>query len=147
MLYVVGNSLFQINLCNGVMCCGAGLLKEQELPLARSLNYDRLMTTTHQISSHGFFFFLILQSKVISKHIPTHKLQEGLCWKFKSTELHALLFSLPFMSFSVQLSFVNEFFFSVFSVSEISTTQVIHMMCFYTPAACPAHRIFHISLH
>ena len=47
MLYVVGNSLFQINLCNGVMCCGAGLLEEQELPLARSMNYDPLMTTTH----------------------------------------------------------------------------------------------------
>jgi len=61
MLYVVRNNLFQINLRNGVMCCGAGLLKEQELSHARSLNYDHLMTLLYlvlYISSRGLFFFL-----------------------------------------------------------------------------------------
>jgi hypothetical protein len=79
MLYVVRNRLFQINLRNGVMCCGAGLLKEQELPHARSLNYDHLMTLLHFTFSHMDYFFVILQSKLIFKHKSTHKLQEGLC--------------------------------------------------------------------
>ena len=57
MLYVARNNLFQINLRNGVMCYGAGLLKEQELPHAPSLNYDHLMTLLHFTFPHMHYFF------------------------------------------------------------------------------------------
>jgi len=47
-----------------VMCYGAGLLKEQELPRARSLNYDHLMTLLYFTFPHmDFFFFCNLTIK------------------------------------------------------------------------------------
>jgi len=48
--------LFQINLRNGVICCGAGLLKEQELPHARSLNCYHLMTLLYFTFPHVDYF-------------------------------------------------------------------------------------------
>jgi len=56
MLYDVRNNLFRINLRNGVMCYGAGLLKAQELPHARKLNYDHLMTLLHFAFPHMDYF-------------------------------------------------------------------------------------------